>query len=95
MSQATHRVERQMMPSFVTTGDDLWLGPRGLARLSIRDLIAELTRVEDALRTGAALLAGYGALGVIPGRRELLRRADAIVGELAARRRAGELSRPR
>lgn len=95
MSQATHRVERQRTRSFVITTDEMWFGPLGLARLSVRDLIAELARVEESLRTGTALLARYGALGVVPGRRELLRRADAIVGELAARRSAGELSRPR
>lgn len=58
------------------------------SRLSVRELVVELARVEESLRKLPALLARRDALIPNPTRRPLLRRERAIMGELAARRRA-------
>jgi hypothetical protein len=58
-----------------------------LSRLSVRDLIAELARVEESLRTTPALLTRPGGLIRNPARRPLLRREGAVINELATRRR--------
>lgn len=69
-----------------------------LTRLSVRELIAELARVEESLRALPALIARKNALIPNPARRPLLRRQSAIIGELTTRRRerglrAGERGR--
>lgn len=59
-----------------------------LSHLSVRDLIAELARVEEALRSVPALLARADGFIHHPARVPLVRHEHAILTELAARRRA-------
>jgi hypothetical protein len=58
------------------------------SRLSVRELVVELARVEESLRKLPALLVRRDALIPNPARRPLVRRERDIMGELAARRRA-------
>lgn len=94
MSQGTHQVERLRTPSSVATTEGARPGRPVLSRLSVRELIAELAQVEESLHTGTALPPDHGARGTVTGRRELLRRANAIVGELAARRSRAGVAHP-
>lgn len=67
-------------------------GSEALSRLSVRELISELARVEESLRTLPALISRKHALLPNPARRPLLRRERAIMVELATRRRERGLS---
>lgn len=59
---------------------------RMFAHLSVRDLIAELARVEESLRSAPALLARADGFIHHPARVPLVRHEHAILTELAARR---------
>lgn len=61
---------------------------RMFAHLSVRDLIAELARVEEALRSAPARFAHADGFVHPPARVPLVRHEHAILTELAARRRA-------
>ena len=61
---------------------------RDVAGLSVRELVAVLAELEDALRGLPPFLVRRGALVLNPDRAPLLVRQRAVVSELRARRRA-------
>lgn len=84
MSHAPHRpAPRPVGPRPLPTAAASQLLPK----LSIRELIAELSQVEESLRALPALLDRADELVPDPAVQSLLQREHAIVDELTARRR--------